>query len=117
MDNKFKSDEEKQFYAWLIESESNGLISGVEYEPYTWGLSPRVSIQIEKKLKTKTKVVDKFLLHPHGYTPDFVFVVNHTPLLNQLIKIDWKEKGLCRRKRYMGKPWRHPGVFNKSKIG
>ena len=30
-------------------------------------------MKFTKQLKTKTKTIDKFLLHPHKYTPDFVF--------------------------------------------
>jgi len=67
------SDEEREFYAWLLEAEYVGLITDIEYQPGSLSLSSRKSIQIEKKLKTKTKTIEKFLLHPHEYTPDFVF--------------------------------------------
>jgi len=67
------SDEEREFYAWLLEAEYAGLITDIEYQPGSLSLSSRASIQIEKKLKTKTKMVEKFLLHRHEYTPDFVF--------------------------------------------
>lgn len=83
-----KSNEEKQFAAWLYEALHHGLVSDIKYEPKSYPLSGRVSIPVEKKLKTKTKIVDKFLLHPHEYTPDFEFVIHHTPLLNHFIKID-----------------------------
>jgi len=36
-------------------------------------LASKQTIKAEVQLKTKTKIVDKFLLHPHRYTPDFVF--------------------------------------------
>ena len=68
------SDEERQFYDWLIEAESVDLVSNIEYHPGSFTLAERASVQIEQQLKTKTKTVEKFLLHPHSYTPDFVFV-------------------------------------------
>lgn len=83
-----KSTEEHQFAAWLFEALQHGLVSDIMYEPKSYPLSGRVSVPVEKKMKTKTKIVDKFLLHPHGYTPDFEFVIHHTNLLNHFIKID-----------------------------
>lgn len=68
------SDEERHFYAWLIEAERSGLVSNIEYHSGSFVLADRATIPVEKQLKTKTKIVEKFLLHPHRYTPDFVFV-------------------------------------------
>ena len=68
------SEEEKQFYAWLLEAQAIGLVSNIEYPTGTFELACRASMQVEKQLKTKVKTVDKFLFHPHKYTPDFVFV-------------------------------------------
>lgn len=67
------SDEEKEFYEWLLEAEKFGLVSEIEYHEHEFELSEKFTMKVEKKLKTKTKIVDKFLLHPHKYTPDFVF--------------------------------------------
>lgn len=67
------SDEERHFYSWLLEAEETGIVSDIEYQPRSFELSPRASMKIEKQLKTKTKMVDKFLLHPHKYTTDFSF--------------------------------------------
>ena len=49
------------------------LVDNVIYQPSSFRLSPRQSTKAVKQLKTKTKVVDKFLLHPHKYTADFKF--------------------------------------------
>ncbi len=57
---KLKSEEERQFSAWLSEALQHGLISDVKYEPQTYLLSTRASMEVEKKLKTKTD-------RNHGY--------------------------------------------------
>jgi len=72
VDDLFDSPEERWFYAWCCEAKANGSIKSFQYHPYPITLSERVSIKVEKQLKTKTKIVDKFLLHPHTYTPDFI---------------------------------------------
>lgn len=68
------SDEERHFYAWLIEAERAGLVSNIEYHSGSFVLADRATMPVEKQLKTKTKTVEKFLLHPHKYTPDFEFI-------------------------------------------
>lgn len=75
-----KSKEEIQFKSWLDEAEAAGLIFGVEYEPKSFELIPRASRKEPKELKTKVKIIDKFLFHSHSYTPDFSFYINHGPL-------------------------------------
>jgi hypothetical protein len=87
-----KSDEEKQFYAWLLEAQGAGLVSNIEYEPGSYVLSEKVSMLVEKKLKTKSKFIEKHLLYPHVYTTDFEFIINHTPLLKHIIKTENKTK-------------------------
>lgn len=71
---KMDSEEERQFYSWLLEAEEADLVSRIQYQPESFSLSGKASIQVEKKLKTKTKIVEIFLLGPHEYTPDFVFM-------------------------------------------
>ena len=73
----FDSVEEEWFSVWLRVAKKRGMVEGIIYHPSSFTLSPRQTIQEEVKLKTKTKVVDKFLLHPHTYTPDFAFYVTH----------------------------------------
>lgn len=67
------SDEERDFYSWLLEAESVGLVANIEYHNRPLELSPRATTQETIQLKTKTKIVERFLLHPHQYTPDFIF--------------------------------------------
>ena len=73
MDYIFDSDEEQQFYQWLIEAQEYGLLTNIKYQPRTFELSPRVAVEYTKQLKTKTKTAEHFLFHPHNYTPDFEF--------------------------------------------
>ena len=69
----FASDEELEVYCWLKETESFNLVSDIEYQPEAFSLCSRASVQVKKQLKTKIKMVDKFLFHAHVYTPDFEF--------------------------------------------
>ena len=75
--NKLRSDAEKEFYAWLLESEQAGLIQDIQYESQSFELISKKTIIIEKQLKTKTKTIEKTLLLAHSYTPDFVFKVSN----------------------------------------
>ena len=71
----FDSVEEEWFSTWLGTAEKRGMVEGIIYHPSSFTLSPKQTIEEEVKLKTKTKIVDKFLLHPHRYTPDFAFYI------------------------------------------
>ena len=73
----FDSDEEIEFYMWLEEAVKYGFVKSFSYNDVAYDLSPKQTITVEKKLKTKTKMVEKFLLHPHVYTPDFTIVADH----------------------------------------
>lgn len=76
----FDSDEEFHFYHWILEAEKFGLVKGWDYHDEVFHLSEPVKIDIEKKLKTKTKIVSKHLLNGHVYTPDFsIFFVKRLP--------------------------------------
>lgn len=81
----FDSDEEYFFYHWLLEAEEYGLVSGIRYHVMTYPLTDNVSVTREKQLKTKTKKVERHLLYPHEYTPDFWFRLNNT-VLTQFFK-------------------------------
>lgn len=72
----FASDEEYFFYWWLVEGENAKCISDIRYQPKTYELSPRQIRDYEKQLKTKTKIVERFIFQPHSYTPDFSFRVS-----------------------------------------
>ncbi len=73
----FDSNEEIDFYKWCEEALDKGLIESFCYQPNPFKLSSRASIKVTKQLKTKTKIVDKFLLHPHEYTADFALIPSH----------------------------------------
>ena len=78
----FDSDEELEFWCWLKEAEARGIVSEIKYQPYTFSLSERATIKFDKYMKTKVKTVDKFILHPHEYTADYSFIIEHSKLLN-----------------------------------
>ena len=59
------------------------MISDITYQPGPFILSGRASYRVIKKLKTKTKSVDRFLLHPHQYTPDFAFKLSSPILVDE----------------------------------
>lgn len=69
----YDSQEEACFASWLLCMKKMGLVTDIVYQPFSFLLSPRQSKEVIKQLKTKTKIVDKFLLHPHKYTADFRF--------------------------------------------
>lgn len=68
----FDSGEELEFYHWCEEAKAHHYISYFDYHPKPFVLSEKVTIQREKQLRTKTKIVDEFVFHSHEYTPDFV---------------------------------------------
>lgn len=79
---EFDSNEEIEFYHWIQEAMEYGFIKDFSYNVKSYDLSPKVSVNIEKQLKTKTKIVSKHLLNAHIYTPDFIFEVGEKfPLL------------------------------------
>jgi len=71
----FDSYEEREFFWWLEEASHAGLVKGFRYHPESFNIFERASVPVRKELKTKCKVVERFLLHPHEYTPDFIFTV------------------------------------------
>lgn len=72
----FDSIEEWEFGQWCEEAKEIGLLDLYLHHPPAFPLSERKSLFIEKKLKTKTKMVEIFLLHPHEYTTDYQLHVN-----------------------------------------
>lgn len=68
----FDSNEELEFYHWVIEAEKYKFISSWKYNIESFLLSPKQTYTVEKKLKTKTKIVDKHLFNSHQYSPDFI---------------------------------------------
>lgn len=70
------SKEEIEFYMWCEEAIEYNIIYKFDYQPDPFILSEKATIPVEKKLKTKTKIVEKHLFHPHVYTTDFIVYVN-----------------------------------------
>lgn len=71
-EEKWVSKEEYMFAEWLREAQEAGLVESWEEQPVTWELIPKQTLQMKKKLKTKTKTVDRHLCQAHTYTPDFL---------------------------------------------
>lgn len=67
----FDSDEEWQFYHWLLEAKSAGLVGRCKYHPPSLELFPKATVSEEVAMKTKTKTVERHLFHPLTYTMDF----------------------------------------------
>ena len=78
MDNykEFDSDEEKYFSWYLDELIRAGYIKKAIYQPKAKLLSNSVYIKAEKKLKSKTNIVDFHLLREKRYTPDWLIEWN-----------------------------------------
>ena len=73
----FDSGEEEWFSIWLRTAENRGMVDDIIYHPSSFILSPKQTIKKEVQLKTKIKTVNRFLLHPHTYTPDFAFYITN----------------------------------------
>jgi hypothetical protein len=82
MDNKYDSKHEEYFEWWLEEAIKAGYVkSYTRCEFYI--LIPKKSITYKKQLKTKEVEIDRFLLHPVTYQPDYEIVWT-TKALNKL---------------------------------
>lgn len=82
----FDSQEELEFYWWCQEAEEDGLLRSFEYHSETFELAPKASIIVERRLKTKTKSVEKHLLREHVYTPDFRLMFSHGLFVRGLVR-------------------------------
>lgn len=69
----FDSDEELQFYWYLMELKNEGLITDVKYHPQVFSLSNKILHVYDKPLKTKSKEIEVTLLSEHRYQADFYF--------------------------------------------
>jgi len=67
----FDSNEEVDFYHWCLEAKKYKIISEFSYNTTEYNLSPKQTLTVTKQLKTKIKEIEKSLLNPHSYTPDF----------------------------------------------
>jgi len=75
---EWASEEEWHMYLWILEAKRGAYVCEYEYQPDSLELSPRQSMLFKKQLKTKVKTIDKFLLHPHKYTADFLIDLSTT---------------------------------------
>lgn len=70
---EFASKKEMQRYFVLKEAQDKGLISDLELQPQ-YELIPKITEQVEKRLKTKIKIENKFVQHPITYTADYAYI-------------------------------------------
>ena len=68
----FDSRDEMMRYIELCDMQSKGIISGLRRQ-YSFELIPRQSKMVVKHMKTKDKMVEKFLENPAIYTCDFLY--------------------------------------------
>lgn len=72
---EFDSKDEKNRYIELCDLQEKGLISCLHRQvPFL--LIPKQSKSVVKHLKTKDKLIEKFLEHPAYYTCDFLYIEN-----------------------------------------
>lgn len=103
----FDSDPEKDRYRVLREAQKRGLISDLRLQ-VVFTLIPRQTERVEVKLKTKTKIVEKFCEHPVTYAADFVYIKDGKEVIEDQ-KGGWlTEDYVLKRKmmRYFGHPIR-----------
>lgn len=72
---EFDSRDEMNRYIELCDMQGKGLISNLRRQ-YGFELIPRQSKMVVKHLKTKDKMVEKFLENPAVYTCDFMYLEN-----------------------------------------
>ena len=100
----FDSDPEVDRYRILREAQKRGLISSLELQK-VFTLIPRQTETVEVKLKTKTKIVEKFREHPVTYAADFVYFKDGEEVVED-VKGYATEDYILKRKmmRYFGHP-------------
>lgn len=67
----FDSNEELEFYYWLVEAVNDMFIAGFIYHPFTFELAKKKTYQVEVTNKRGTRTLEKHLLNNCEYTPDF----------------------------------------------
>lgn len=83
--------EEVVSYLYLLELEKKGIIYDIKYEPRSFVIIPKQTKNIEVKLKTKTKIIEKSVFREAKYTPDFSFMIHcgKQDLLREILPIDF----------------------------
>lgn len=102
----FDSTPEVDRYRILREAQKRGLISDLQLQKI-FTLIPRQTEAVEVKLKTKTKIVERFCEHPVTYAADFVYIKDGKEVVED-IKGFATEDYILKRKmmRYFGHPIR-----------
>lgn len=102
----FDSAPEVDRYRILREAQKRGLISDLQLQK-VFTLIPRQTEAVEVKLKTKTKIVERFCEHPVTYAADFVYIRDGKEVVED-IKGFATEDYILKRKmmRYFGHPIR-----------
>lgn len=105
----FDSGAEMQRYRVLKEAEKRGLISDLRLQ-VVFTLIPRQTEPVEVKLKTKTKIVEKFREHPVTYAADFVYIKDGHEIIEdqKSLGVPLPDDYILKRKmmRYFGHPIR-----------
>jgi hypothetical protein len=94
-DIEFDSGEEIDFYKWCEIAKELNLVDDFIYQPEGFVLSEKKTYKTIKTLKTKSKEIEKHLLHPHEYTPDFRLTIskNIFPLYSNCLEFFVDVKG------------------------
>lgn len=103
----FDSAYERDRYRVLREAQKRGHISDLRLQ-VVFTVIPKQTELVEVKLKTKTKIVEKFCEHPVTYSADFVYVKDGKEIIEDQ-KGGWlTEDYVLKRKmmRYFGHPIR-----------
>ncbi len=70
------SKEELYFTWYLNELGEAGYIDQYKYQPKPFLLVPKIHYKCQKKLKTKTKTIERVLFQDHKYQADFMIIWN-----------------------------------------
>ena len=97
----FDSRDEMNRYIELCDMQSKGLISHLRRQ-YSFELIPRQCKMVVKHLKTKDKMVEKFLENPAIYTCDFMYMENGVYVVEDVKSaFTKKEKDYVLRRKLM----------------
>lgn len=102
---EFDSKPEKDRYIVLREAQKRGQISDLKLQE-VFTLIPRQTERVEVKLKTKTKIVERFCEHPLTYFADFVYVKDGKRVIEDVKGGFITEDYIIKRKlmRFQGNP-------------
>ena len=86
---EFDSNEEREFYHWLMELKEKGVILSIVHQPESFRLSDARKLRIEKHLKKSTKVVESHFVNKHIYTPDYLIIWNQEYINKVFFELDF----------------------------